>query len=127
MGSKRSRESDNSSNDEPKAKRQPKMLDGTYFKLIENDEPNNQTEHIKAQCMFCKDKPNIIKGSYTSTGNFHKHFSRKHPEILNQLKNYCSSSYQNQMVSSSKQNRNDDDQLTQLISLDPNKVSFIFI
>lgn len=81
MAPKRSRESDDGSNEEPIAKRQPKILDGTYYKLNE-DEPESDT----AQCVVCT---SFIKGGYSSTGNFYKNFRRRHPLKLNELRNYC--------------------------------------
>lgn len=59
----------------------PKIFDGKYFKIISKDGDN-----IKAQCMNCVNRS--YSGNVHSTGNFYKHISKIHPDILNDVKTY---------------------------------------
>lgn len=46
----------------------PKLFDGKYFKVIEW---NNTNKKIVAICRKCEKE---VRGQYTSTGNFYKHY-----------------------------------------------------
>lgn len=74
---------DNTNDDKPKF---PKILDGTYYKIVEYDKENDSVE---AKCMNCTKKDVIIRGSRTSTGNFHTHYTRRHSDHTNDVKDYC--------------------------------------
>lgn len=63
-----------------KAKKIPKMLDGTFYELFGDVDANG---NLNGKCTICND---IRKGNISSTGNFIKHYELKHPLRLNDLK-----------------------------------------
>lgn len=63
---------------EPKIDKFPKILDGTYYKIVNY---NNENDLIEAACVNCTSK--------TSTGNFHTHYARRHGDHADAVKNYC--------------------------------------
>lgn len=94
MASKRIREGQD--DDEPPRKKGPKMFDGTYYILKENDDVNetNSTKNANsaiAKCVLCTVKPTFIKGNFSSTGNFYKHFKHVHADRLEELRAHCDS------------------------------------
>lgn len=78
--SKRKRSDDDSSPNEP---HHPKIVDGTFFKLIEWD---NEKDIVRAACMNCKSE---LKTQTSSTGNLHKHLRRMQKSIAEKAKIYC--------------------------------------
>lgn len=66
--------------DAKRAKKTPKILDGTFFtiKIRENDS-------IEAECPHCHE---VKKGNVHSTGNFLSHYKTKHANQLKDLKEY---------------------------------------
>lgn len=82
------RSADDSSDCRQSAKRQRKMFDGKFYKLNDNDDDINSAV---AQCMLCTIKPTFIRGSYSSTGNFYKHYKSVHTDKVDELKNHCDS------------------------------------
>lgn len=55
------------------------MFDGKYFDVVSHDVNDN----IKAKCVTCNE---MKSGKTSSTGNFFKHYEKKHPLKLNELK-----------------------------------------
>lgn len=51
-----------------RAKQLPKILSGTFFRTEGWD---GKQLNVQAECIQCK---RVIKGQYTSTGNFYKHY-----------------------------------------------------
>lgn len=90
--SKRNRSgiSDGSSNGDeyepPQKRKQPKILDGKYFKVVQDADNTNKT--IVAICTTCDSEK---KGSNCSTGNFLTHYRLKHKEVYNELADYLNS------------------------------------
>lgn len=73
---------DSGSSQPPKVSRKvPKIFDGKYFEVINHDVNDN----VKAKCVTCNEMKN---GNTSSTGNFFKHYEKKHPLQLNELKLY---------------------------------------
>lgn len=123
MASKRNRETDNSSIDEPAPKRRPKMFDGKYYILEEHDATKKSNSTI-AKCMLCTVKPSFIKGSLTSTGNFYKHFKNVHNDRLDELRAHCDS--KTKPTIASKNDQRIQTTLPFAISIDQHKVSTQF-
>lgn len=63
-----------------KTKKIPKILDGVYFTI-----KSNQDGKIEALCTHCKD---FVKGSLSSTGNYHLHYKTKHEKMMDNLNSY---------------------------------------
>lgn len=68
---------------EPKRKRLPLIVDGTFFKSNEWDEATNIATAVCTQC----DK--LIKAQTKSTGNFFKHYQHSHKDKHAELKTHC--------------------------------------
>lgn len=90
--SKRNRSgiSDASSNGDeyepPQKRKQPKILDGNYFKVVQD--ANNTNKTIIAICTTCNSEK---RGSNSSTGNFLTHYRLKRKEIYTELVDYLNS------------------------------------
>ncbi|XP_055381813.1 protein stand still [Condylostylus longicornis] len=67
------------SSESKKAHTVPYILKGEFFEIIKQE-----GEAVTVRCRKCPQK-NIYKGSVKSTGNFHMHIKRKHPESLERL------------------------------------------
>lgn len=70
---------------EPPIKKQkqeclPRILDGTYFEVVERNMDN-----VHAICKLCGVKR---KGTIRSTGNFLTHIKRSHPTKLTEIEEY---------------------------------------
>lgn len=61
-------------------KKKPKILDGTFYKIVSDHDGK-----IVAECIECKE---VRKGSDSSTGNFKSHYKSKHKERANDLEKY---------------------------------------
>lgn len=65
-----------------KSRKIPKIFDGKYFEIDGNvDESGN----VSAKCMTCNQPKS---GSISSTGNFFKHYKKRHPLKLEEMKMY---------------------------------------
>lgn len=72
--------------DENEKPRFPKLLDGTYYVVVDYVK---KTDSVDAKCVHCTKKETIISGNRKSTGNFHTHYVRVHPDIYEEVKDYC--------------------------------------
>lgn len=79
---KRQRENDDDSLSNIKL---PKVFDGTYFEPHKWD---GKSIEISSICQLCK---KILKGQYTSTGNYYKHYRNTHGNMFDEMKKYCDS------------------------------------
>lgn len=70
------------SNEPKKAKKYPKILDGKYFEINGDVDAKG---NVKVKCTTCND---VKSGNISSTGNFFKHYEKKHALILNDVKHY---------------------------------------
>lgn len=87
------RKANDSPHHEQSAKRPRKMFDGKFYMFKNDDVDNDDNQNpdlIVAQCMICT-KETFIRGSYSSTGNFYKHFRKVHKSSVEELKNHCDS------------------------------------
>lgn len=66
--------------DHAPAKKKPKILDGTFYKIVTDD-----GGRIVAQCSECKE---LKKGTDTSTGNFKSHYKTKHKDRAKDMEHY---------------------------------------
>lgn len=58
----------------------PRILDGTFFSIVSNNEGK-----IEAECTQCKE---IRKGILSTTGNFKSHYRNKHSSMVSALESY---------------------------------------
>lgn len=70
----------------PQKRKQPKILDGNYFKVLQG--VDNTNKNIIALCTACNSEK---RGSNSSTGNFLTHYRLKHKEIYTELVDYLNS------------------------------------
>lgn len=63
-----------------KIRKFPKILDGTYFIVIKNDEGK-----IHAKCTNCDE---VKKGNIESTGNYKTHYKLMHDNLINEVEAY---------------------------------------
>lgn len=68
-----------------KAKKVPKILDGTYFSITSR----NDDDHVEARCSECDE---VKKGKLSSTGNYITHYRLKHKEKVEKLMQYLKKS-----------------------------------
>lgn len=61
----------------------PKILNGTFFEVIENDE--KKLPNIKAKCTTCG---SVRSAAINGTGNLIKHYKDAHPTLHGQLLEY---------------------------------------
>lgn len=58
----------------------PKILDGTYYEIVKEDEDN-----VDVKCCECGE---IKKGNIKTTGNFLTHYQKKHPASVGNLREH---------------------------------------
>lgn len=62
----------------------PKILDGTFYKVI-----SDSNGKLSVECTTCN---MTVNGTVTSTGNFHSHYQRKHKDEVQKLKDHAKAS-----------------------------------
>lgn len=74
-------------NPSKKNKRLPRILDGKYFTISNEDKDKDwfKDNKIEATCTICHE---LKKGNILSTGNFLSHYKLKHSDKLVEVKEY---------------------------------------
>lgn len=65
-----------------KPRKIPKIFDGKFFEIEKNIDTDG---NVQAKCTSCNETK---KGNISSTGNYLKHYEKKHPLKLNELKSH---------------------------------------
>lgn len=86
---------DNLEPEAKRAKKTPKILDGTFFSIRKRD-----GDSIEASCCECAE---VKKGNVNSTGNFLSHYKSRHGSRLIELKEYLKRSERSDKIKIDRQ------------------------